>query len=271
MPPEDSILDGKNVYAVGDGITRDPSYDGDFKKRSLEKILADYPNPSGARCAADIFCETFVEAGDDCADPTEIKERFIKANGRIARLNRKSLKKVDYLVNDFYGCAAAGAVISEEKLCWGVIADCGVIIYSKTGKLKFQSPNSMTTFERFTAEGKIKFKWETQEGRRLVRSQYRNNASQMIDGTCASYGALTGEKTAETFMLCGMENIVKGDLILVYSDGFEPTLKHPDFFKTTYNKSINIFEQKLVPFNLKLAQEKYEKFGKERSLLALIH
>lgn len=271
MPPEDSLLDGKNVYAVGDGITRDPPLKSGSKVHSLEEILKRYPNPSGARTAADIFCETFVESGDRCADPSEIKRRFIKANGRIAKLNAKYIRKADYLVNDFYGCAAAGAVASKEKLFWGVIADCGVMVYSKKGKLKFRSPNSMTTFERFTAEGKINFRWETPEGRRLVRSRYRNNPTQIIDGVCASYGALTGEGSAVPFIHCGVEKIAKGDLVIIYSDGFEPTLKHPDFFRTTYDKSISVFEQKLVPFNLGLAIADYEKYGKERSLLAFIH
>lgn len=270
-PPEDSISFRDGVFAIGDGITRDPSSHMDFKKQNIEEILADYPNPSGARFVADIFCEAFVESGNKDVSRSEIIRRFIQANRKIAQLNKKSIKKVDYLVNDFYGSAAAGAVLSKGKLFWGVIADCGVIIFSKTGKRKFQSPNSMAIFERFTKNGKIKFKWETAEGRKLVRSQYRNNPKQMINGVCASYGALTGEKTAEAFIYTGVEDIANGDLIVVYSDGFEPLLKHPKFFKTVYNKSESIFEQKLIPFSLGLAKADYEKYGKERSLIAMIY
>ncbi|MFA6504079.1 MAG: hypothetical protein WCT54_04050 [Patescibacteria group bacterium] len=271
MPPEDAMMYRDGAIAVGDGITRDASRDMDFKKRSIEELLKTYPNPSGARFAADLFCEAFTEPGSKNPDPSEIKKRFINANARIAKLNSKSIKRVDYLVNDFYGCAAAGVLISDGKLFWGVIADCGVIIYSKTGKTKFQSPNSMATFEKYTADGKITFKWETEEGRRLVRSQYRNNPTQTIDGVCVSYGALTGEKTAEPFICTGVQTIGKVDLIIVYSDGFEPLVKRPDFFKTVYNKSESIFEQKLIPFSLGLAKVDYEKYGKERSLIATIY
>lgn len=270
MPPEDaSVFDG-SVVAVGDGITRDPSYDMDFKKRGIEGVLKGYPNPSGARFAADIFCDVFVRDGRSVENPADIKKTFLKANAEIARLNRKSINEVDYLVDDYYGCAAAGIRITGNRMIWGVIADCGVKVWSKKGNPKFKTPNTMAIFEKKVAEGKIKFKWETKEGRRLVRSQYRNNPAQIIDGECVSYGALTGEKTSEPFILTGQHSVAKGDLVIVYSDGFEPLLERPDFFESVYDKSESVFEQKLVPYSLRYAKKDYEKYGKERSLVALI-
>lgn len=268
MPPEDSVVIEGLIFSVADGITRDPSYNVNFKKKPLEKILENYPNPSGARFVADIFCAEFLKTVQKISD---IKKGFLVANNAIARYNKKRIKIVDYLVNDYFGCTAAGGMIRGNRLHWGVIGDCGIAVYSRNGKLKFQSPNSVEIFEHYTKFGKIKFRWETPEGRKLVRSQYRNNLQQKINGICVSYGVLTGEKTAEAFMYFGKLKLTKGDLVIFYTDGFESTIKHNQFFKKIYYKSESLLEQSFVPFSLSLALKNYEKYGRERSLIAIIY
>ena len=102
MPPEDSMLIKERIFCVADGITRDPISPKDFTNLSTEESLNKYPNPSGARFAADIFCESFVKSLNKKVPTIKaIRNAFIYGNKKINELNKKHIKKVDYLVNDF--------------------------------------------------------------------------------------------------------------------------------------------------------------------------
>lgn len=274
MPPEDSTLVEGKIFCVADGITRDPISPKDFTNMSIDDSLKKYPNPSGARFVADIFCESFVKFLSK-KDPTlkTIRNAFIFGNKKIAELNKKHIKKVDYLVNDFFGCCASGGVINKNKLCWGGICDCGIIIYDKNGKVKFQTPNWMKLFEKYENKHLRKkgFNWPMPEYRKMIRSEYRNNAKKTVNNKCVSYGALTGEKKAEEFMNFGEIGLSKGDLIVFYSDGFEYTVQHKKFFKTIYQKDKNLADQHFIPYTLSLAKQDYHKFGRERTLIAIIN
>lgn len=273
MPPEDSMLVEGKIFCVADGITRDPISPKDFTNLPREKVLEKYPNPSGARFAADIFCELFVKyLNKKIPSLKTIKDAFIFGNKKIAELNKKHIKKVDYLVNDFFGCCAIGGVIYKNKLFWGGICDCGIIIYDKNGKIKFQTPNWMKTFEEYKQKNlqKPDFNFAKPRYRKMIRSEYRNNAKKIINNKCVSYGALTGEKTAEDFMNFGEIGLSKGDLIVFYTDGFEDTVQHKKFFKTIYQKDENLTDQHFVPYTLSLAKQDYHKFGRERTLIAIV-
>jgi len=261
-PEEDAYSQTDNIFAVADGISRDPSYEMDFTKTSPEELLKNYPNPSGATMAAKTFCEIFTKVAKSGND---IKNAFIKANQEIKTLNEKYVPEVDYLVNDFYGCVACGGIIENGILKWGVVGDCGIVVYNSQGEIKFETPNSFSTFENFVRAGKIQFKWEQQEGRKLVRTKYRNKPDQLIDGVCASYGALTGEETAENFIYTGELELHKKDLVIFYSDGFEATVKSPEFYLKILDT--DKFEQ----YSLELAKTDREKYGKERTLIATVY
>jgi serine/threonine protein phosphatase PrpC len=264
-PPEDSFLVAGRIFCIADGISRDPI--------SPKK----YPNPSGARFAADIFCESFVKFLNKKTLTLKtirkiIKNAFIFGNKKIAKLNKMSIKKVDYLVNDFFGCVAVGGVIFKNKLFWGGICDCGIIIYDKNGKVKFQTPNWMKPFKEYEKKNlqKPNFNSTHAQYRKMIRSEYRNNPKKIINNKCVSYGALTGEKAAEEFMNFGEIKLNKGDLIVFYSDGFRSTVEHKKFFKTIYQKNANLVDQHFLPFTLSLAKQNPHKFGKERTLIAII-
>lgn len=264
MPEEDALQYSESVFAVGDGITRDPLTELGLDSHTIEELLSFYPNPSGAKWAADLFTFVFVSE----AKISSVREAFIRANTQIAKLNAEYIPKVDYLINDYFGCVASGGVIQDNTLHWGVIGDCGILVFSTEGDLLFRTPNSVESFERFIQEGKIVFKWETKEGRKLVRSQYRNRPDQIIDGQCASYGALTGEPAAEAFLYTGEYKLSTGDIVIFYSDGFEATILHPNFFKTIQDfQNIDI---NLKSFSQKLAQESPEVYGRERTLIATV-
>ncbi len=265
MPAEDSFLHTVTTFGVSDGITRDPITHLTLATHTIEELLAYYPNPSGAAWAAELFCTTFVQ---EMKSNLSIKHAFLDANKAIHKLNQKHIKGVDYLQNDYFGCVASGGVMRDRVLRWGVIGDCGIIVFSKKGEMRFQTPNSMAAFENAVRQGNITFKWETDEGRRCVRSQYRNRPDQLIDGECVSYGALTGEPSAESFIYSGELEIETGDLVLFYSDGFEPIVRHPKFWEEVGRYSGDFFDS-LKSFNQTLITENQPKFGKERTLIAM--
>jgi len=274
MPPEDSMLNEGKFFCVADGITRDPIFPKDFANKSIEDSLKKYPNPSGARFAADIFCESFVRSlRNNTPSIEKIRQAFVFGNKKIAELNKRHIKKVDYLVNDFFGCVSIGGVIYKNKLFWGGICDCGIIIYNKKGDVKFQTPNWMKIFEEYEKKNlqKPDFDFAQSKYRKMIRSEYRNNAKKIVNNKCVSYGALTGEKQAEIFMNFGEIELSKGDLIVFYSDGFESTMQHKIFFKTIYQKTESLVDQAFIPFSLSLAKQDYNKFGKERTLIAIIN
>ncbi len=272
MPPEDSMDVQGNIFAVGDGITRDPLVPDGVLPASTEEALAYYPNPSGARFASDTFTREFISfMSKREPNQSSVYAAFIDANRKIRELNQEHNPVVDYLVNDYWACVGVGAVLDPaNKLHWGLVCDCGLIIYDKDGTVRFQTPNLMKPFEDAVASKMVKFEWRTPEGRKIVRSNYRNRLEMKVDDECVSYGAMTGEEALADFIRCGSVQLEAGDLAILYTDGCEHVVTHPDFFKTVYSVQDGVFEQEFVPFAQSLAIEDYEKYGKEKTLVAFV-
>ena len=265
-PTEDSFANTDTIFAVADGVTRDPSYDMNFKEKSFEEILKDYPKQSGAKFAADEFTSVFVKTIQKHKD---VRQSFIETNKAIELLNKKYVPEPDYLVNDYYACVASGGYIENGILYWGVIGDCGVIVYDKEGVVKLKTPNPYAVFEDYVKKGKITFKWELAEGRKFVRSEFRNKPEKTIDGKRASFGVLTGEKEAEQFIYTGELRLDKDDLVVFYTDGFEPVLEDFSFFKSLYQNDENVIGQGLLEFDKQMTTKDPDKYGKERTLIAV--
>lgn len=266
MPMEDALGFADKVFIVADGVTRDLSLDMNFKNKSIESIFENYPSPSGAKIAADTAVAVFLEK---IQSGCSVRQGLVAANDAVRELNEAYNPNSDFLTNDFYACVASGGSISKGVLQWVVIGDCGVVVYSQNGEIKFATPNSFAVFERFVQEGKISFKWEEPEGRRYVRQEFRNRPDQIIDGTCAAYGALTGEGGAEPFIFAGQQSLEEGDLVVCYSDGFEPVLRDPKFFAALNQSTGEKVDRALRKFDTEMTTVDPKRFGKERSLLAL--
>lgn len=265
-PNEDSSTMEGNVLCVADGVTRDPLYPKDFfgDKGDKREFFKNYPRPSRAKTTADLFCKELIKTikKENKISKTAVRSGFLAANNAIADLNKRYIKKVDYLVSDYYACVASVAVIENNRIFWGFITDCGVIVFDKKGKLKFKTPNQMKDFEGYR-DKVLKIDWRKADDRKLVRSQYRNKPEKIVNGKLISYGALTGEKEAEYFMSFGELGFEIGDLVIVYTDGFEETLTHKDFLKKFRTK------EEFINFSNKLASQDYYLYGKERTLAAI--
>jgi serine/threonine protein phosphatase PrpC len=256
-PTEDSYLTAPNVFVVADGVTRDPLGLSDFTGCSQVEVLATYPKPSPALLAAETFCKVFVRrAVND--EGENLKAAALEANFAIEYINRG--RNVDYLVNDFAACVATGGVVVDHVLKWVTCGDCQISVFSQSGKSIFTTPNGVGAWASHAK--KVNFDWNTPEGRRLVRSQYRNRPDQIVDLKCVSYGAFTGEPSVEPFIDTGQLKLEKGDSIACYSDGFGPTVEHKDFLSMVKSSRVD-FEN----WSNHLANQNYAKYGHERTLV----
>lgn len=214
------------VVAVADGITRDPlnvSVLPNLKtKEGLIKFLESYPKPSPARKAAEIFCNTFVEFFKSPKATLDIKKYFEKSNEKISELNKGI--DVDYLKNDFYACVGCGGIIENNILYYGFIADSGVSVFDKVGKLKFRTRNEGPRIDLVKDDVELSKSFGFPEFRNRVRSHYRNNPAEPL-----SYGAFTGEEKAMYFTRLGRLNLSEGDFVLFYTDGFEKIIFSREF------------------------------------------
>lgn len=255
-PREDAWAEQDGVFCVADGITRDPITPLDFGDLSIEELLRQYPDPSPATQAAEVFCQSFI------ASPKALKPAFIAANEAIRALNQTHNPQPDYLVNDYWGCVASAAVVRAGQLHWACIGDCGVAVFSG-GKKMWQTPDGLADFTQHIAHHPGR--WGDPNRRRLIRRDYRNNPQQWADGHCVGYGALTGELQAETFMHFGTQPVAAGDLIVCYSDGFAALLNEPNVAA-----HLQRGKQDFMRFDKQFSEQDYQQYGKERTLVAIV-
>ncbi|MEP7103432.1 MAG: hypothetical protein ABI721_01835 [Candidatus Dojkabacteria bacterium] len=254
-PQEDAFSLNQDTFCVADGITRDPIGVSKVEHINSQENKEHYPNPSPAKFASNLFVNEFL----NYSKTHSIEESFKFGNRKVKELNQEKNPNPDYLENDFWACVAVSAKIKDHKLNWGVIGDCAIKVFSQDWDLKFETPNSVKIFEKYffsDANKDLKdFDWKTSKGRTLVRKEFRNNTNKE-----GSYGALTGEV-----------NLEQGDIVVLYSDGFERTFNHSDF-QQKIQKLINTGDKtKFIEWNKKLGESNYDNYGHERTMIILIN
>lgn len=258
FPIEDQFYVNNHEMIVADGITRDPTGVSNLEEYSFELLMEKYPRPSGAELAARMIVETFAHTKGT------LKERLIECNQAVLKLNHIYIQKCDYLQNDYYGAVASCVQINENKLDYAYICDCGIIVYNQAGKIKFQTEDDKEQYSDPYIRT-IGIPWHLPKARVIVRRDYRNNLSNIKEGKCVSYGALTGEESASFFIQCGQLELSFGDIVAVYSDGFTPFLKEPQFITLLQNFEMNTFEEYIA---VKSSQDP-EQYGKEKTILLM--
>lgn len=258
FPVEDQFFATDTMAVVADGITRDPVGVLDLSSITNDEFIKKYPRPSGAELAAKTICDTYAKSS---GTP---KERLIQCNQAVKALNDRYIATCDYLQNDYYGAVAAAVIIQESTLYYAYICDCGIIIYDKDGKIKFQTEDDKAKYSDFYIN-KIGIPWNLPESRVIVRRDYRNNPENIQDGHCVSYGALTGEEEALQFIQSGTQPLSSGDLVVIYSDGISNFLHEQSFI----NKLLNFNSQELEEYIHTQASTDYNKYGKEKTLVLL--
>jgi len=249
-PNEDFYLISKKlpIFVIADGVTR-----SHFKNGK-------YAFPAGAQTAAKIFCYTVLEflEKNGCL----IKEAFDLANQKIKQLNiiEEIDKKLNYLEYDWFSCVGVAGFIVKNNLHYGYVGDCGLAIFDKKNRLKFQTKDMVKpAIERAK---KIYKNWEkfSEEKRHLIlRRDFRNR----LDGK--GYGAFTGEEGVKKYYQIGKKALKKGDLICFYSDGFSNYFQFREFLEILRKKDKKLLDD----FTFQKAKENYEKYGTDRTLIAV--
>lgn len=258
FPIEDQYYCDNNYAIVADGITRDAIGIVDKSKVSFEEIKKKYPRPSGAEMAAKVIVSTFENTEGT------LKEKLIKCNKEVKKLNDKYIKKCDYLENDYYGAVASCVHINNNVLEYAYICDCGVIVYDNKGNIKFQTDDDKVKYTDPYITN-IGIPWGTPEARVIIRRDYRNNLEKIIDGNCVSYGAITGEESAISFIRTGEIELQNDDIIIVYSDGFTNFLHEQSFI----NEIINFNKESFEKYIQELSLNNYKSYGKEKTLIIM--
>lgn len=257
FPIEDQFYADENRAIVADGITRDPIGMSDFSKFSEKELAKNYPRPSGAELAATKIVQEFSKN-----KKKNLKDVLIDCNKKVKELNEEYNIVCDYLENDYYGAVASCIEIRNNILKYSFICDCGVIVYTKEGKIKFQTLDEMDAFSQ-PYMNKIGIPWYQPECRYITRKEFRNNPDKIIDGKHVSYGALTGEEIASKYIREGEVLLDSDDYCIVYSDGFSKFLKEPDFIERIINFNKTDFEKYIEKKSL----DDYEIFGKEKTIV----
>ena len=147
---------------------------------------------------------------------------------------------------------AACVSICETVLNYAYICDCGIIVYDRDGNIKFKSDDDKEIYSDKYIDG-MGIPWQLPETRKIVRRDFKNNLSNIVDGKCVSYGTLTGEEKAISFIREGSVALDNNDIVTVYSDGLSNYLKEASFINQVLNfeKENFSFERRILLWNIK--------------------
>jgi len=231
--------DGRTI-AVADKITRDPRRTPiiQFPEHKLDvlgylgavRFFANYPESGND--VSGLACSLFTTRHWKDASCEEVRDEVEQINSAIGRLNDYTKKvnhwkEFDYLEHDTPGCVAAGAVEDNGRVIYFCIADCGIAVYDKFGSIRFRTknegPNSRGSIDEDVAK-KFNTNFSLPEGRRIIREMYRNKPDNPL-----SYGALTGEKEAMSYVRVGETSVDEGEILMGYSDGLEDMIENGEF------------------------------------------
>ena len=249
-PNEDFYLFSKKfpIFVIADGVTQ-----SHFKSGG-------YAFPAGAKTAAKIFCYFVLEflEKNGCL----IEKAFDLANQKIKEFNIAEGidKRLNYLEYDWFDCVGVVGFIIENNLYYGYVGDCGLAIFDGKNKLKFQTKDMVRP--AIEEARKIYKDWDNfpKEKRNLImRQDFRNR----LDGK--GYGSFTGGERVKKYYKIGIQKLELSDLIIFYSDGFLNYFQFPEFIEILRKKD----KKSLDEFTLQKAKENYEKYGTDRTLIAI--
>ncbi len=251
IPVEDSFnVDSENrIFAVADGVTRDPSEflpDISTLKGKIEFSLK-YQRPSSAAIVsrlatgkAPVYLRDFTNK-----DEKAIRETIKEINLVDIRRYNLSLgineQTVDYLTKDYAGCVLSIAHVERDLVYLGFLTDCGVAIFDERGNLKFRTENQgpdkhdKYIWQDERLQG---MDWKNPKARKIIRRYYRNNPLKPH-----SFGVLTGEETAMHYVRTTTQEIKPNEHLIVYTDGLEQIIFSGEFSDKLRKRDIKGIEK----------------------------
>lgn len=205
-------LNGKS-FAVADGVSRtqDPGA----------------VHPATSRLAAAAFCTEVTRALEQ--DKT-FEQAFICASITIANLNKAkdiTVQSVDYLARDYMCCVGVAGILGREipdRFFYGYLPDCGLFVYDRNYLPVFVSENPIAILEEFRENRSFS---TADEKRVWWRRDMRNRPGARV----MTYGALTGEPAALSYVKTGYIDLQPKDVVILFSDGMYPFLFDHEFQK----------------------------------------
>ena len=246
------------VFAVSDGVTLE-----------LDK-KGNYPKTSGAGKVARIFCKTIIKEAEKkyhSFTVPDLKKIFSEANSKVAEYNKSNGRekgKLNYWDFDLFSATGSFVIIKNKFAYWASICDSAVMHFKKNGDIGFKSPDCWNTLKKNLPDGWQKIP-ET-ERKKIIRKKHRNGISK--DGKLIGYGVITGEKEAERYLRLGKFSVQKGDVVMIFTDGFENYVKLERFAKLFLDWPKNIKTEFKKITNQKSTEDP-DKFGRERTIIAV--
>lgn len=259
-PQEDYLLVSKRypIFAVADGITLE-----------LDKA-GNYQNPSPAGELAKFVCESAVYAAEKIYDEFDEKKlvSVFKETNNAARLFNEKHGRTKDMVNywdfDFFATTFVFALIKNDKIFWFNLCDSGIALFDFEGKKKFISPDCWPVMTKHLPEN-----WKEiapNERKKIIRRVYRNGLGK--NGELIGYGVITGDPIAERYINWGILDVVPRDIFFLFTDGFEEYISLPDFVGI-FQRWPYVLESQVKKFTAEKTKENCEKWGHERSLIAI--
>ncbi|HEY3413586.1 MAG TPA: hypothetical protein VGM51_11115 [Armatimonadota bacterium] len=257
-PREDALAwdDDARIFVAADGVTRD--------WEAIRQGEAPYPDPSPATSAADAVARLALQAAL-CGDPLD--RVLAEANDGVARVNDALgiTGRCDYLKHDYAGAVAALARVDGDTLDIAWIGDCGVAVI-RDGRLAYLTRDQLDGLTAFLAKNPAPF----DDARRVyVRRDLRNKPDFRPGGADVTYGVLTGEPEAISYIETASIVLEPGDIVATHTDGFRPYFALPEFFALLSGGS-DRWERELPQFTMELAARDAG-CGRERSILLYQH
>lgn len=91
----------------------------------------------------------------------------------------------------------------------------------------------------------------------------------MSTGLCTPYAVINGEERMAEHLEKGVFDLVAGDRIFVFTDGFEQYVKNIDFLNLFKDWGDNL-KKRIAEFSKEMNLKNPENYGHERSLIAIL-
>lgn len=191
-----------------------------------------YPNPSPAGDVAKIFCEAVVE----------------RAKEKYGEFNEKDIVDVFKYANNevrkYNGRVGKNDISGNPT---GYYSATGSFVIIKDNKAYWASICD-SFIAHFDKEMNLKF---------------------MTSGLCKPYAVINGEQRMVNYLEKGILDLEKDDRIFIFTDGFEYYMQNYDFINLFKDWDENL-KQRITEFSEKANLEDSEKYGHERSLVAIL-
>lgn len=201
---------------------------------NFAKLVEDnlpYPNPSPAGEVSKIFCETVIKSAKEKYD------KFSEAD-----------------IKDVFKEANNEVAEYNKRIGKSDISGNKTGFYSATGSFVVVHDN--------------KAYWASICDSFVAHFDKDMNVKFMSTGVCTPYAVINGEEQMVDYLESGVFDLEKGDSIFVFTDGFEQYVKNSDFQKLFLELDENVQEH-ISKFSEKMTPEDPEKYGHERSLIAI--